>query len=325
MGRREFITLIGGAAVAWPLAARAQQTRIFRIGFISPASPASMEPRTERFRRGLNELGYVENQNTNIEYRWAEGKEDRLQGLAAEIASKVDVIVAHGVLAALSARHASTSTPIVCFGCGEVISSGLVASLSHPGGNITGQTILAPEASGKRVELLKEAVPGITRLGVLWNSANPVSGPELKETEEAARAGGLELRSISVTKPSEFAQAFNSMSDEHAGAVLVLSDAMFFGNRKQIAELAIAKRLPAVSWSNEFAKSGFMMSYGPDVYELAQRAATYVDKILKGTKPSDLPIEQPTKFEFVVNLKIAKALGLTVPPALLGRADEVIE
>ena len=325
MHRREFITLFSGIAASWPLAARAQQTKVFRIGFISPASPTSMEPRTERFRRGLNELGYVENKNTNIEYRWAEGKEDRLPDLAGGIAFKVDVIVAHGVLAALAARRASTSTPIVCFGCGEVISSGLVASLAHPGGNITGQTNLAPEASGKRVELLKEAVPGITRLGVLWNSENPVSGPELKETEEAARAGGLELQSIGVAKPGEFAQAFNSLSAKQAGAVLVLSDAMFFGNRKQIADLAIARRLPAVSWSNEFAKSGFMMSYGPDVYELAQRAAIYVDKILKGSKPSDLPIEQPTKFEFVVNLKTAKALGLTVPPALLARADEVIE
>jgi putative ABC transport system substrate-binding protein len=198
-------------------------------------------------------------------------------------------------------------------------------SLARPGGNITGQTVLAPEVSGKRVELLKEVVPGLTRLAVLWNSNNPVSEPELKEAEAAARSAGLQVQSISVEKPSDFARAFNSMKKENAQALIVLSDAMFFGNRKGIADLAIENRLPAISWSGEFAKSGTIMSYGPDIYALAQGAAIYVDKILKGSKPSDLPIEQPTKFEFIINLKTAKKLGLTVPPLLLARADELIE
>jgi putative tryptophan/tyrosine transport system substrate-binding protein len=305
--------------------AEAQQVKTFRIGFLSPASPSSMAVRIDRFKRGLEDFGYVESRNTVMEYRWAEGKEDRLKGLASELASKVDLIVAHGTLAARAAQQASATMPIVCFGCGDAVSTGLVASLAHPGGNITGQTTLAPEATGKRVELLKEAVPGIARLAVLWNSGNPVSGPELKETEEAARAAGLRLQSVRVAKPDEFPEAFNLMNSENAQAVLVLSDAMFFGSRKQIAELAIAGRLAAVSWNNEFAKSGFMLSYGPDVDLLAQRAAIYVDKILKGDKPADLPLEQPTKFEFVVNLRTAKAIGITLPPALIARADDVIE
>jgi ABC-type uncharacterized transport system substrate-binding protein len=318
-----FLIVLSGLVL--PNDADAQQTKMFRIGFLSPAASSSMAVRVERFKRGLEEFGYIDGKNTIMEYRWAEGTEDRLNSLASELASKVDLIVAHGTQAARAAQQASATMPIVCFGCGDAVSIGLVSSLAHPGGNITGQTTLAPEATGKRVELLKEAVPGITRLAVLWNERNPVSGPELKETEEAARAAGLRLQSVSVAKPSEFAAAFHTMRTENAEAVIVLSDAMFFGSRKQIAELAIAERLPAVSWNNEFAKSDFMLSYGPDVNLLAQRAAIYVDKILKGTKPADLPIEQPTKFELVVNLRTARAVGCTLPPALLARADEVIE
>jgi ABC-type uncharacterized transport system substrate-binding protein len=188
-----------------------------------------------------------------------------------------------------------------------------------------GSAVLAPEVSGKRVELLKEVVPGLTRLAVLWNSDNPVSKPELEETEAAARTAGLQLISVSVEKPNDFARAFNSMKAERAQALIVLSNAMFFGNRKRIADLASANRLPAISWSGEFAKSGAIMSYGPDIYVLAQRAAIYVDKILKGAKPGELPIEQPTKFEFVINLRTAKALGVTIPPLLLAWADQLIE
>jgi ABC-type uncharacterized transport system substrate-binding protein len=304
----------------------AQQTKTYRIGFLTPAPPASMEARVERFKQGLRELGYVEGENIAIEFRSAEGKQERLPDLAAELtALKADVVVAHGVLATLAAKKASATTPIVCFGCGDAVSAGLVTSLARPGGNITGQTVLAPEVSGKRVELLKEVVPGLTRLAVLWNSSNPVSRPELQETEAAARSAGLQLISVSAEKPGDFARAFDSMKAERAQAVIVLSDAMFFGNRKRIGDLASANRLPAISWSGEFAKSGAIMSYGPDIYVLAQRAAIYVDKILKGAKPSDLPIEQPTKFEFVINLKTAKALGVTIPPLLLARADQLIE
>jgi putative ABC transport system substrate-binding protein len=303
----------------------AQQTKMFRIGFLSPAAPSSMEMRMERFKRGLADLGYVDGKNTIIEYRWAEGSEDRLNSLASELAPKVDLIVAQGVQAARAAQRASATMPIVCFGCGDAVSVGLVVNLAHPGGNVTGQTTLAPEATGKRVELIKEALPGITRLAVLWNARNPVSAPELKETEEAANAAGLQLQSVSVGKPDEFQKAFREMTTKNAEAVIVLSDAMFFGSRKQIAELAIAARLPAVSSNNALAKSGFILSYGPDIDLLAERAAIYVDKILKGVKPADLPVEQPTRFEFVLNLQTARTIGVTLSAALLARADEVIE
>jgi len=304
----------------------AQQPNIYRIGFLTPTSAASMEPRVGRFREGLRELGYVEGQNTTVEYRWAEGKEERLAELAAELVRlKVNILVSHGVLATQAAKRASATIPIVCFACGDAVSVGLVESLARPGGNITGLTVLAPEVSGKRVELLREVVPGLTRLAVLWNSDNPVSKPELKETETAARVAGLELISVSVQKPNDFASAFNSMKAQGAQAVIVLSDAMFFGNRDKIANLATEARLPAISYSGEFARSGTIISYGADLLVLAQRAATYIDKILKGAKPGDLPVEQPTKFEFIINLKTAKALGVTVPKVLLTAADEVIE
>jgi putative tryptophan/tyrosine transport system substrate-binding protein len=304
----------------------AQPAKTYRIGFLTPASAASMEDRLSRFRQGMRELGYVQGQNAAIEFRSAEGKQERLAELASElIRLKVDVVLTHGVLATLAAKKASATTPIVCFACGELVSIGLVPNLARPGSNITGQTLVTPEVSGKRVELLKEVVPGLTRLAVLWNSDNPVSKPEFKETEAAARTAGLELISISVEKPNDFARAFNSMKAERAQAVIVLSDAMFFGNRNRIADLAAENRLPAISYSGEFAKSGTIMSYGPDLLVSAQRAAIYVDKILKGAKPGDLPVEQPTKFEFVINLKTAKALGITVPKVLLTAADEVIE
>ena len=306
--------------------AYAQRPNTYRIGFLSPASAASMEARVGRFRQGLRELGYVEGQNTTIEYRWAEGKEGQLANLAVELVRlKVDVFVSHGVLATQAAKLASATVPIVCFACGDAISVGLVDSLARPGGNITGLTVLAPEVSGKRIELLKEAIPGFTRLAVLWNSENPVSKPELTEAEDAAHLGGLPLQSISVTKPNDLGGAFSSMRSDGAQAVIVLSDAMFFGNRKQIADLAIANRLPAISYTGEFAKSGLLMGYGPDLQALASRAATYVDKILKGSKPGELPIEQPAKFELIINLSTAKALGLTVPYSLLSRADELVE
>ena len=306
--------------------ALAQQPKTYRIGFLTPASSVSMEGRVAHFRQGLRELGYVEGQNITIDYRWAEGQEQRLIDLARELVGlKVDVVVSHGVLATQAAKRASATIPIVCFACGDAVSVGLVDSLARPGGNVTGLTVLAPEVSGKRVELLKEVVPGLARLAVLWNSDNPVSKPELDEAEAAARSGGLQIQSISVAKSNDLARAFQSMKEDRAQALIVLSDAMLFGNRKQIADLAAANQLPTISYTGEFAKSGTLMGYGPDLHVLARRSAIYVDKILKGAKPGDQPIEQPTKFELVMNLKTAKTLGLTVPPALLSRADEVIE
>lgn len=304
----------------------AQQSKTYRIGFLTPASAASMESRVGRFREGLRELGYVEGQNTTVEYRWGEGKQERLAELAIELTRlKVDVLVTHGVLATQAAKQASATIPIVCFACGDAVSIGLVKSLARPGGNVTGLTILGPEASGKRVELLKEVVPGLKRLAILWNSENPVSKPELTEAETAARSGGLQFKSVSVSNPSDLKRAFSTIKADGAQAVIVLSDAMLFGNRKQIADLAVADQLATISYASEFAKSGALMGYGPDLLVLSSRAALYVDRILKGAKAGDLPIEQPTKFELAINLKTAKAIGLTVPSVLVSRADELIE
>jgi putative ABC transport system substrate-binding protein len=280
----------------------------------------------DALREGLRDLGYVEGRNLTIEFRWADGRNERLSGLAAELVGQgVAIVLAHGVAATEAARKASATIPIVCFACGDLLATGLVASLARPGGNVTGQTIIAPDVSGKRLELLREIVPALTRVAVLWNPDNAVSVPELKETQAAARALGLQLQSLGVRNRDELRTAFSAMSQARADAIVVLSDAMFFGERKQIADLAAANRLPAVSWSGEFAKSGVLLGYGPDVLSMSRRAATYVDRILKGAKPSDLPVEQPTKLELVVNLKTARALGLTVPQSLLLRADNVIQ
>jgi len=297
-----------------------------RIGFLSVASAASLTQRVDSLREGLRDLGYVEGRNLTIEFRWADGRNERLSGLAAELVGQgVAIVLAHGVAATEAARKASATIPIVCFACGDLLATGLVASLARPGGNVTGQTIIAPDLSGKRLELLREIVPALTRVAVLWNPDNPVSVPELKETQAAARALGLQLQSLGVRSPDELRTAVSAMSQARADAIVVLSDAMFFGERKQIADLAAANRLPAISWSGEFAKSGVLLGYGPDVLTMSRRAATYVDRILKGARPGDLPVEQPTKLELVVNLKTARALGLAVPQSLLLRADNVIQ
>ena len=323
--RLAFFALGAWILLALPLA-EAQSERMHRIGFLSVASSSSMAPRVDAFRQGLRELGYVEGKNITIDFRWGDGRNERLPRLAAELVQlKVGIVVAHGVAATVAAQKASATIPIVCFACGDLLATGLVASLARPGGNITGQTIIAPEVTGKRLELLREVVPALTRVAVLWNPDNPVSVPELKETQAAARSLGLELQSLHVSNPADFRTAFSSMVQARADALVVFSDAMFFGELSQIADLAAKSRLPAISWTGEFAKSGGLMGYGPDVLAIARRAATYVDKILKGVLPADLPIEQPVKFEFVVNLKTARALGLTIPQALLLRADDVIQ
>lgn len=306
--------------------AEAQQASSHRIGFVSVASQSSMSSRVQAFRQSLRELGYIEGHNITIEYRWAEGREERLTGLVSELLSlNVGLLVTHGVLATVAARNASVTIPILCSSCDDLVSTGLVNSLARPGGNITGLTLMSPEMSGKRLELLKEILPGLTRVVVLFKTGNPVSAPELEATQAAARLLNLQLQSFGVEDPSELESVFSSMRQERAGAILVLSDAMFSSRRQQIADLAAANRLPSVSWSGDFAKAGGLLGYGPDVSAVARRAASYVDRILKGARPADLPVERPTKFELVINLKTAKALGIAIPADLLSRADEVIE
>lgn len=309
-----------------PFFAAAQPTAGPYIGFLSPASAASMAPRLEAFRQGLRELGYRENENIVIEYRWAEGRDDRLGSLAVELVGfKPRMILVHGVLAAQAAQRASAEIPIVCFACGDVIGPRLVANLARPGGNITGITMMNPQVSGKRLEFLREVLPGLQRVAVLFNSTNPVSVSELKETEEAASALGFQVQPYGVADAGHFEAAFSAMTKSGTQALIVLSDAMFFGRRVRISELAVGHKLPAISWTGEFARAGSLLGYGPDVYAVARRAAYYVDRVLKGFKPGELPIEQPSKFEFVINLKTAKAIGLSVPQSLVLRADDVVQ
>ncbi len=329
MERRTFMTMLTGGIVAAPLAAEAQQAaKIARIGYL--AGNLAAAPRLEEaFRQGLRDLGYVEGRNVVIEYRDAEGKLERLPALAAElVALKVDVIVAPSTPAALAAKQATRTLPIVFAVAADPVASGLVTSLARPGGNVTGLSILAPELVGKRLELLTQAVPGVSRVAVLWQPGGLGERTEkdmLKGAEVAARALGVRLQFVEARGPADFDRAFSDMTRARAGALTVLASTMFFSERRRLVDLAAKNRLPAVYPWREYVDAGGLMSYGPNIADLFRRAATYVDKILKGAKPADLPVEQPTKFELVINLKTAKALGLTIPPSVLGRADEVIQ
>jgi ABC-type uncharacterized transport system substrate-binding protein len=327
MPRRAFMAAIAGGLLAAPLAAGAQQPiRVWRIGFLGPGSYSSGDPRVEALRLGLRELGYVEGRNLALEFRWAGGNATRLPALAAELAKlKIDTVVTQGTQATDAARRAITTIPIVFSVAGDPIGDGLVASLARPGGNVTGLTDIAPDIAGKRVELLREAVPGITRIAVLWNPANPSSAPQMKDTSGVAHSYGLAVRSIELRGFGQVEEAFTTAVQDQARAVIVLSDGVLYSRRGQIAQLAAKHRLPCVAWTPEFAESGCLMAYGANVVEMHRRAAMFVDKILKGAKPGDLPVEQPTKFDLIINLKTAKALGLTIPPSLLQRADQVIE
>jgi len=321
------ITLALGGLFS-PVATEAQQAaKIARIGWLSTSPPMGLG---EAFRQGLRDLGYVEGRNVVIEYRFAEGKLERLPALAAElVALKVDVIVAAaGTPPALAAKQATRTVPIVFIAVGDPVTSGLVTSLARPGGNVTGLSGLSPELVGKRLELLTQAVPGVSRVAVLWQPGELGERTEkdmMKGVEVAARALGVRLQVVEVRRPDDFDRAFSDMTRARAGALTLLGSNMFFNERRRLVDLAANKRLPAVYLSREYVDAGGLMSYGSDLADLFRRAATYVDKILKGAKPGDLPVEQPTKFELVINLKTAKALGLTIPPSLLGRADHVVE
>jgi putative ABC transport system substrate-binding protein len=330
MKRRAFIALLGGAAAAWPLPARAQQKSMPVIGLLGFGPPDPGASSVAAFRQGLRELGYIEDRNILIEYRWAVGKPERFPVLAAElVALKVDVIVtAGGTLAALAAKQATTTLPIVFAVVGDPVAEGLVTSLARPGSNVTGLSNVTTDLVGKWMELLKQAVPGLSLIALLLKpDSMPESAKEvrLNEADVSARALGVQLQVVEARGPSEFDRAFSDISEKGAGALVVLTTPAFNTEQQRIVELAAKNRLPTVYASRNYVDIGGLMSYGPNFADLHRRAATYVDKIIKGAKPSDLPVQQPTKFELVINLKAAKALGLTIPPTLFARADEVIE
>ncbi len=329
MDRRTFLGTLAGGLLAAPLTADAQPAaKVYRIGLLGGYSPTSKESSHvwEGFFQGLRELGYVEGQNILIEGRWYGDRNERLPALAAELVRlKVDVIVAGAVPAPEAAQRATSTIPIVMLNHFDPVGSGLVVSLASPGRNVTGLSLLGTELVGKRLQLLKEAMPGISRVAVLSDPTNPTQALLLREAEGAARSLKVQLQVLEARAPSDFAGAFSAMTKNRAGALITLGGNMFFGHRTRIVDLAAQSRLPAIYSTKEFAEAGGLMAYGVSLRESFRRAATYVDKILKGAKPGDLPVEQPTKFEMVINLKAAKALGLTIPQSLLGRADEVIQ
>jgi putative ABC transport system substrate-binding protein len=305
------------------LAEAQQPKKVPRIGFLVSGSPSSTSDSTEAFRQGLRGLGYVEGQNILIEYRYAEGKTDRFADLAGEVVGlKLDVIVSASGAGTLATKTATKTIPIVFTSVGDPVADGLVASLAHPGGNVTGLTNLSLDLGGKRLELLKESFPKITRLAYLWNPDRPAT--ELKDMQTAAQAMAVQLQSLEVRNAADFDRAFEAALKARTHALLTWTNPLIAAHRNQIIEFVTKNRLPAIFPSKAFVDVGGLMSYGPDSLATYRRAATYVDKILKGAKPADIPVEQPTKFEFVINLKAAKQIGLTIPPNVLARADKVI-
>ena len=327
MKRREFITLIGGAAAAWPLAARAQQPAMPVIGFLSSASPDQDAGRLRAFRQGLAEAGYVEGRNVAIEYRWAEEQNDRLTAQAADLVSqKVAVIATAGqVLGARVAKAATTTIPIVFVTGFDPVELGLVASLSRPGGNVTGVTTLSAEIEPKRLELLHAVVPTATTIGVLVNPTSRNAEVLLRDLQAAARTLGLKLQILNASTEDEFASAFATLVQLQAGGVVIGTDALFISRSERLAALAVRHAMPAIFQFRAFAAAGGLMSYGGSLTDLYRQSGVYTGRILKGEKPADLPVMQSTKVELIINLKTAKALGLTVSLPLLARADEVIE
>jgi len=323
--RREFITLLGGPAVAWPLAARAQLAeKRYVVGMLNAGTASVLSAVV--FPDALRELGWIEGQNVVIERRFAENRVERLPELAAELVRlNVDVIVGIGTLAPLAAKRATTTIPIVMTAAGDPLGSGLVASLARPGGNVTGMSLMAPDLGGKRLELLKEVLPRLSRVAVLWDAANPYAALVFKETQGAGRTLGIEVQSLEVRGPDDFDGAFEALRRQRPDALITVEDPLTLTHQNRIANFAAGQLLPTLHGFKEDVAAGALMSYGANLADLFRRAAGYVDKILKGAKPADLPVQQPTKFDLVINLTTAKALGLTIPDKLLALADEVIE
>jgi putative ABC transport system substrate-binding protein len=326
MRRRDFITLIGGAATGWPLVARAEQpATVARIGYLGLGPASALSSRVEALRAGLRDLGWVEGKNLLFEFRWADNV-DQLPSLAADLVRmKVDVIFATSSTQVEAARQATKTIPIVFATHADPIGSGHVSSLPRPGGNITGLSELTTEIDAKALEILKEVVPQSTRIGVLWNPTTPSQVPGLQSVKAAGEMLGLALSIVSTATAEDFDAAFASMARENVGGVFVMPAPVTVSFRARLAELALKRRLPTIFGNKENVVAGGLMSYGVDRNDLTRRAALYIDKILKGAKPADLPVEQPTRFGLVVNLKTARALGIEIPPTLLARADEVIE
>jgi putative ABC transport system substrate-binding protein len=329
MERRTFLGVIAGSVLATPLAAEGQPTKTSaRIGFLSPSSLS--DPRTrsflDAFRHGLRDLGWVEGQNMTIEYRWAEERTERLSELAGDlIRLKVDVVVAATSPAVQAAKRATGTIPIVMTNAGDAVATGFLASIARPEANITGLSMMGGELIGKQLQILKEVVRNLSRVAVLSNPTNASNAPQLRYALDAVQTLGIRLHPLEVRGPGELENAFTEMAKERDGAVIVLLDSMLVANRTHIADLAAKRRLPGIYGLTDFVGAGGLMAYGPHVADMYRRASSYVDKLLKGSKPSDLPVEQPTRFELVINLKTARALGLTIPPALLQRVDQVIE
>ena len=334
MKRRAFIALLGGAAVAWPLAARAQQTsgrtaKMPRVGMLMAGPAAHSAAILDPFYRGLHELGYVEGQNLAIERRDGDWKPDRLPALAAELVGlKVDIIVAWSTPTARAAKQATNSIPIIAAVMADPVGDELVANLARPGGNVTGTTFLGPELVPKRLQLLRDVVPGLARVAALWHPhayGERTMASVVRDIEDAARTLGMQLQLVPADGPDDIASAFSTMAKERADAFMVFPSPMLFGEHRRIVELAASNRLPGMYQAREFVDAGGLMSYGANLDDLFRRTATYVDKILKGAKPADLPVERPTKFELVINLKAARTVGLTINRDILLVADEVIE
>ena len=327
MKRREFVSLLGSAMVLWSFAGEAKQSsKPYRIGFLGNSTPALEANLVGPFHNGLRDLGYIEGQNVVIEHRWAEGNYARFPALIADlVARNVDVIVTAGTPASVAVKKATTSIPLVMIAVGDPVGSGLAESLARPGGSVTGLTSMAPQLEGKRLELLREVIPTLYHFAAIWNPLNQYQVASEKAMRAAARMFGMHMQSLAVRNAGEIEDAFAAILREHPDALFVLADRLFLHHRARLMDFAAEHRLPGVHAYRELVEVGGLMSYGPSYSDMHRRAAIYVDKILHGAKPADLPIEQPTKFELVINLKTAKAMDLLLPPTLLSRVDEVIE